>query len=503
MTAFFCSLPALGLAAWGVYGLWKLFEKAMGQRLSAAVRFYALLLPAVLLLFPAAWLKPPVAVPPTPVRTVRIITFHPEAVSMESSAKAAVPSGDMTAEALRLLLPTAKAVWALGASVLLAVHAGRGLAFSRRIQRNARPYPKGEAVLRQISTENGAKRIPRLLRTRGIWTPMLVGVLRPVILLPEAPLNAAGLKLALAHEYTHYRCRDLWVKLFLLLAACIQWFNPLGWLLVRAGTRLCEEACDQRVAQGMDHDSRRRYGLALLEALGRTTPGGISAALSGSGRHFERRLKLMMEAHPTKKQFLALAIAVATALGCAGTVLAVGLTPAEAETPPSSEISIPREDPVLEPTAESGGSETGAESQEDAPILAPTKNDSLLWPLAGGIRITAEFQPQSNLPAHLGLDMTVDGDKEAAILAAADGTVEEAEYSAKKGYYLRIRHGNGLETLYAHCSSLLAEEGDSVSAGEQVAVMGSTGYSTGPHCHFEVLVNGQSVDPLSYLPTAE
>lgn len=105
MTAFFCSLPALGLAAWGVYGLWKLFEKAMGQRLSAAVRFYALLLPAVLLLFPAAWLKPPVAVPPTPVRTVRIITFHPEAVSMESSAKAAVPSGDMTAEALRLQLP--------------------------------------------------------------------------------------------------------------------------------------------------------------------------------------------------------------------------------------------------------------------------------------------------------------------------------------------------------------------------------------------------------------
>ena len=97
----------------------------------------------------------------------------------------------------------------------------------------------------------------------------------------------------------------------------------------------------------------------------------------------------------------------------------------------------------------------------------------------------------------------IDGDKEAAILAAADGTVEEAEYSAKKGYYLRIRHGNGLETLYAHCSSLLAEEGDSVSAGEQVAVMGSTGYSTGPHCHFEVLVNGQSVDPLSYLPTAE
>ena len=74
---------------------------------------------------------------------------------------------------------------------------------------------------------------------------MLVGVLRPVILLPEAPLNAAGLKLALTHEYTHYRCRDLWVKLFLLLAACIQWFNPLGWLLRALNYELSHEFARQ------------------------------------------------------------------------------------------------------------------------------------------------------------------------------------------------------------------------------------------------------------------
>lgn len=139
--------------------------------------------------------------------------------------------------------------------------------------------------------------------------------------------------------------------------------------------------------------------------------------------------------------------------------------------------------------------------------MRPFSHPPKTTPFSGHWQAAFESPPNFSrnriFPAHLGLDMTVDGDKEAAILAAADGTVEEAEYSAKKGYYLRIRHGNGLETLYAHCSSLLAEEGDSVSAGEQVAVMGSTGYSTGPHCHFEVLVNGQNVDPLSYLPTAE
>lgn len=518
MTAFFCSLPALGLAAWGVYGLWKLFERIMGRRLSAAVRFYALLLPAVLLLFPAAWLELPAAAKPTPVQTqaVRMITFYPKAVAMESPAKSAASSGNMTAGALRLLIPTAEAAWALGAGVLLAVSGYRVLILSRRIRRDARPYPRGEALLRQIAAENGVKRTPRLLCTRRVSTPMLTGVLRPVILLPEAPMDTTELKLALTHEFTHYRCRDLWVKLFLLLAACIHWFNPLGWLLVRAGNQLCEEACDQRITRSMDQDSRRRYGLALLKTLGQTTSVGISAALSGSGRHFERRLKHMMEAHPTQKRFLALAVAVAAALGCAGTVLAVGLTPADQEPPVSSSTSDSPKALLVPDTTESTPEtapektetpalvpETDPEpSPEDEPILLPLENAVLLWPLAGNIQITAGFQPE-DLPGHLGLDMTVAGDEEAPVLAAADGTVEEAEYSAEKGYYLRIRHENGLETLYAHCRSLLVEAGNSVSAGEQVAVMGSTGYSTGPHCHFEVLVNGQNADPLEYLLAAE
>ena len=63
-----------------------------------------------------------------------------------------------------------------------------------------------------------------------------------------------------------------------------------------------------------------------------------------------------------------------------------------------------------------------------------------------------------------------------------------------------IDHGNGLATLYGHCSKLLAKVGQTVEAGDIIALSGSTGRSTGPHLHFEVRVNGQRTDPRYYLP---
>ena len=87
-----------------------------------------------------------------------------------------------------------------------------------------------------------------------------------------------------------------------------------------------------------------------------------------------------------------------------------------------------------------------------------------------------------------------------AVCAAESGTVIVAlnlEYSY--GHYIIIDHGNGLSTLYAHNTTLLVSVGDHVSRGQQIAYSGSTGNSTGPHCHFEVRVNGTRVNPWNYL----
>lgn len=100
---------------------------------------------------------------------------------------------------------------------------------------------------------------------------------------------------------------------------------------------------------------------------------------------------------------------------------------------------------------------------------------------------------------HYGIDVGMPTGTE--ICAAKDGTVTSAvKGTAGYGYYIILDHGDGVETLYAHCSELVVEEGAKVAKGDVIAKVGSTGNSTGPHCHFEVRINGEQVDPAPYLP---
>ena len=100
---------------------------------------------------------------------------------------------------------------------------------------------------------------------------------------------------------------------------------------------------------------------------------------------------------------------------------------------------------------------------------------------------------------HTGMDLAVPTGT--PIRAALPGTVTVSTYNqGGYGYYIMIDHGNGLSTLYGHCSQLLASVGRTVEAGDVIALSGSTGRSTGPHLHFEVRVNGQRTNPRSYLP---
>lgn len=86
-----------------------------------------------------------------------------------------------------------------------------------------------------------------------------------------------------------------------------------------------------------------------------------------------------------------------------------------------------------------------------------------------------------------------------AILAAYNGTVVAADYNATMGNYVMINHGNGLYTVYMHCSAVYASKGQDVTAGTKIAAVGSTGRSTGPHLHFGVRLNGAYVSPWNYL----
>lgn len=120
-------------------------------------------------------------------------------------------------------------------------------------------------------------------------------------------------------------------------------------------------------------------------------------------------------------------------------------------------------------------------------------------------RVTSEFGYRSDpftgqTKGHTGIDIAVPTGT--PVRAALPGVVTKATYNAGGyGYYVMIDHGNGMVTLYAHNSKLLVSVGDTVEAGDTVSLSGSTGRSTGPHLRFEVRVNGQRVNPRSYLPT--
>lgn len=122
---------------------------------------------------------------------------------------------------------------------------------------------------------------------------------------------------------------------------------------------------------------------------------------------------------------------------------------------------------------------------------------SLIKPIASGYTITSRYGSRWG-STHTGLDIAAPTGT--TIHAAASGTVSMVKYQGGSyGNYLMINHGNGVQTLYAHCTSLLVSEGQTVSQGQAIATVGSTGNSTGPHLHLEIRVNGTTLNPQNYL----
>ena len=123
-----------------------------------------------------------------------------------------------------------------------------------------------------------------------------------------------------------------------------------------------------------------------------------------------------------------------------------------------------------------------------APVAVAYNSSSYGWridPFTGG----KAFHEGLDFPANSGTP----------IRAAADGIVSFAEHTPDYGNIVKIEHGSGLETRYAHASKLLVHAGDRVVKGQEVAEIGSTGRSTGPHLHYEIRLNGESLDPRKYL----
>lgn len=149
---------------------------------------------------------------------------------------------------------------------------------------------------------------------------------------------------------------------------------------------------------------------------------------------------------------------------------------------------------VVQPKS-TGGSGIGATGMNTSSNVVNI-GITLVKPLSGTITSRYGLRSRDN---HKGLD--IGASYGSSIYAAAAGTVTTSAYGFNGGYgnYVIISHGNGVQTLYGHCSSLCVEVGEYVSQGQLIAKVGSTGTSTGNHLHFEVRVNGVTQDPQNYV----
>ncbi|MBC5824923.1 MAG: M23 family metallopeptidase [Candidatus Eremiobacteraeota bacterium] len=120
-----------------------------------------------------------------------------------------------------------------------------------------------------------------------------------------------------------------------------------------------------------------------------------------------------------------------------------------------------------------------------------------IWPTSGSVSSGFGYRTDPESGFHAGLD--IENDYGAPVYATAAGVVSQAGWDGDYGNKLIIDHGNGLQTWYAHNSQLLVFAGQQVRKGQEIARVGATGFATGPHVHYEVLLWGKPIDPTPYL----
>lgn len=134
-------------------------------------------------------------------------------------------------------------------------------------------------------------------------------------------------------------------------------------------------------------------------------------------------------------------------------------------------------------------------------VVNSTAETPNIWPVAGPISSYYGYRTSPGgigSTFHEGVDIA--GDYGTPISATAAGTVTQAGWVGGYGYLVEVKHADGIVTRYGHNSAVLVYEGQHVDQGSMIAFMGSTGNSTGPHCHYEVRIHGEAVDPMYFLP---
>lgn len=387
----------------------------------------------------------------------------------------------------------------LGIAALLAAYFAVGYVcmLQRFHARRILPQPSVDALLGRFRFA----RDPKICTTESRRAPLTFGVFRPTVLLPDdLRAGQAQFQLVLAHELAHIRRKDCLRKLLLTVCLCLNWWNPLVWVMVRLANRDMELACDETVLRTLGPACKKSYALTLLDMAQRhAKPSPLCSGFAKSCAEERVRAILRFRRLPVWTGVLAAALFFLAAGVLATQARSVPRVP-EAPTavqaqsvPPSAPVSQPviYLDPVVNPVPA---------AQEKAEASAAP---AYIWPLEDAdASITCAYgwktHPLTKKESfHDGIDLDAEAGQN--VLAVAAGTVLECSYSDACGYYMTLEHADGVQTMYAHLRAFYVESGDTVAQGQVIAAVGATGWATGPHLHLSVSRDGEAVDPLTAL----
>lgn len=205
-------------------------------------------------------------------------------------------------------LELAAYVWAAGSVAFAVFHLSAYFYYRRQIEKKGRTV-RDDAVLSQMPQLLEELRIKREIPVReypGAASAVIAGFLKPVLVLPPEQYGEEELYFILKHELIHFKRRDVWFKLLLMLANAVHWFNPLIWLMHREAVVDIELACDERVVQGKGYRIRKAYTETLLSTLhGRKTAGTtLSTQFYGGKMIMKKRFRNILKMNRKKNGIL-------------------------------------------------------------------------------------------------------------------------------------------------------------------------------------------------------
>lgn len=216
------------------------------------------------------------------------------------------------------LLDAVSVVWISGAAIFLGWNVAVYFSFRKRTLKQSVPAKAETAgIISKVKAELCISADIDAVICKNVTSPMVMGFIRPKLILPREDYGEEELYFILRHELTHYKRRDTLYKALLLLANAVHWFNPAVWLMQRLAGADLELSCDAQVVEGSDMDTRRRYSETILASVHRekTACGVFSTHFYGGAKTLKKRFANILSTEKRKKGITAfIAVLIVTAV---------------------------------------------------------------------------------------------------------------------------------------------------------------------------------------------